>query len=123
MLKIAHVKEIKGFDLPREVVEIILDAVKILDDSYGEDRDVDGDDGGYALIIESKEDLDKLKDIQIDIKTSIAEYTDPILCSDGAVYTSTLVLRSSDFGIVVVMPIEYLGYTNWAVYLYNQGNS
>ena len=118
MIKIAHADEIAGIKLPQEIVDVIEDAVTTLDDAYGHDRDVNNGDGGYVLIIESKEELDKLNDLYIDVKTAIPEYTDRIQCNDGSIFTSTLVLLSDDFGVVIVMPLGLLVYTNWTAYLY-----
>lgn len=66
MIKIAHVEETKSLKLPQEVVEVIKDIAMVLDNEYGEDRDVDHGDGGYILVVESKDEFKKLKDIYID---------------------------------------------------------
>ena len=123
MIKIAHVREVEAFrGLPSEVVDVIRDAVTILDIEYGEHRDVDHGDGGYVLIIESKDELERLKDIHIDVKTAIPEYVDRIKCNDGQVFASTLVLLSNDFGVIVVMPLGLLVDTKWAAYLHANQN-
>ncbi len=113
MIKIAHVKEVADLTLPQEVVDVVMAVVTTLDDAYGEDRDVDNGDGGYVLIIEANDELERLKDIHIDVKTVIPEYTDVIQCSEGLMCASTLVLLGDDFGVVVIMPIEYLKCTSW----------
>lgn len=119
MIKIAHVKEVEVLKgLPSEVIDVIRDAVTILDTEYGENRDIDSDDGGYVMILESEEELEGLKDLHIDVKMAIPEYTDRIQCKEGQIFISTLVLLSNDFGIVIVMPLELLRFTNWAVYLH-----
>ena len=113
MIKIAHIEEVSGIKLPQEVVDVIMAAVTTLDEAYGHDRDVDGGDGGYVLIIKTKDELVKLKDIHIDVKTAMPEYMDRIQCNDGHIFISTLVLLNDDFGVVIVMPMELLVYTNW----------
>jgi len=50
--------------------------------------------------------------------TTILEYTDKIQCNDGNIFTNTLVLLSDDFGVVIVMRLEILVYTNWELSLY-----
>ncbi|WP_084281037.1 hypothetical protein [Alkaliphilus transvaalensis] len=86
MIKIAHVKETESLRLPQEVVRVIKDIATIFDTEYGEDRNVDGGDGGYILVIESKDEFDKLRDIYIDMEEVIAEYVDLIKVTDGEDY-------------------------------------
>ena len=107
MKKIAHVRELEVItDLPAQVIKVIEEAVTILDTEYGEDRDVDSGYGGYVLVLESEAELQRLKELHIDLLTAIFEYVDEIPCDDGQVYVSALILQSSDFGIVLVMPRE-----------------
>lgn len=104
MLKISHVKEVAGLQqLPQEVITVIRDAVTILDEEYGEDREESGY-GGYVLVLEADGEKAKLKGVGIDIETEIPEYVDVIECADGQVFTSSLVLIGSDFGIVLIVP-------------------
>lgn len=113
MIKIAHVREVTGLRFPQEVVDVVIATVATLDVAYGEERDVDSGDGGYVLIIEANDELERLKDIHIDVKTVITEYTDIIQCANGLIFTSTLILLSDDFGVVIIMPIELLKFTRW----------
>ncbi len=117
MKKIAHVRESIGLNLPQEIIDVVVNVVTVLDTEYGDDRDVDCGDGGYVMIIETEGELEGLKEIHLDVKTAVPEYTERIQCNDGKIFISTLVLLSSDFGILVVMPMQFLVYTNWAVYL------
>ncbi|MBP1616055.1 MAG: hypothetical protein H6Q13_3503 [Bacteroidetes bacterium] len=112
MLKIAHVYQLKSISgLPAEVINTIHEAVSILDNEYGEDRHIDNGYGGYVLVIESMEELTFLKELHLDIESTIPEYVDVINCNNGQVYTSTLILLGSDFGIVVVMPLAFIIFT------------
>jgi len=82
MIKIAHVREVETLEgLPSEVVDVIRDAVNILNTEYGENRDGDRGDGGYVMILESKDELERLKDIHIEVKTAMPEYVDRIASS------------------------------------------
>lgn len=65
MLKLAHVKEVDCLVsvIPNAVIDEVRNIAEFLDENYGEDRIVDTDFGGYILIIQSLEDLEKLKDI------------------------------------------------------------
>ncbi len=108
MKKIAYVREIPAqqTNLPKEVIDTITDIATVLDNEYGNDRDVNGGNGGYILIIEDKEELYKLTDIYIDIDTIIPEYVDRIQVRGGQHYTNTLLILGSDFTISLVMPLE-----------------
>ncbi|MDH5093530.1 hypothetical protein [Clostridium perfringens] len=87
-----------------EVIKIISEAINILNENYGENRDVDKDLGGYVLIVESIEDVKELKNGML--KDILPEYTDKIKCSEGVNYTSSLFLLSSDFSVVVIADEE-----------------
>lgn len=115
MLKIAHLKEVQGLTLPAEVVAVIREAVTILDAEYGENREADYDLGGYVLVIEAVGELEQLQDFRIDIEANVPEYVDVIACSDGQVFTSSLILLNSDFSVVVIMPIKFLMSTGWTL--------
>ena len=115
MLKIAHLREIQGLTLSAEVVAVIREAVTILDAEYGENREADDDLGGYVLVIEAAEELEQLQNFRIDIVANVPEYVDVIACSDGQVYTSSLILLNSDFSIVVVIPMKFLMSTGWTL--------
>lgn len=66
MLKIAHIHQLASSNgLPAEVMSTILEAVTILDNEYGEDRDMNSGYGGYVLVIEAQEELAALQDIHI----------------------------------------------------------
>lgn len=85
---------------PIEVIRNISETIDILNENYGEIRDVDKDLGGYVLVVESLEDIKELKKGML--KDILPEYTDKIICSEGVNYTSSLFLLSSDFSVVVI---------------------
>lgn len=91
-------------DYPIEVINSISENVEILDDNYGENRNVDNDLGGYVLIAENIVDIEILK--QDKLKGLVPEYTDIIECSEGVNWTSSLFLLSSDYAIVVLTTEE-----------------
>ena len=104
MKKISKLSELIGLKLEVKVVNVIEDQLKILDENYGEIRDVDKDLGGYVLVVESIEDVKELKNRTL--KDILPEYTDEIICSEGVNYTSSLFLLSSDFSVVVIADEE-----------------
>lgn len=112
MIKIAHVRDLESIKkIPVQVRKVIEAVVRILDKEYGEGRDVDNDFGGYSLVIESMAELAQLQEHHIDIETAVFEYVDEILCDDGQIYVSALILLGSDNGIVLIMTQELFART------------
>ena len=91
-------------NIPSEVIKSIKVTIDILNENYGEDRDVEADLGGYIVIVENIVDIKIMK--QDKLQGLIPEYTDIIECSEGVNWTSSLFLLSSDFAIVVVTTEE-----------------
>ena len=87
-----------------EIIESIRKTVFILNENYGEERDIELDLGGYVVIAENIVDIEILK--QDKLQGFIPEYTDVIKCSEGVNWTSSLFLISSDYAIVVVTTEE-----------------
>ena len=82
------------------VIKSISETIGILNENYGENRNVDKDLGGYVLVVENIEDIKEIKNGML--KGILPEYTDEIICSEGVNYTSSLFLLSSDFSVVVI---------------------
>ncbi|MBI6103251.1 hypothetical protein H8J94_13425 [Clostridium perfringens] len=92
-------------EYPMKVISNISVVIEILNENYGENRNVDKDLGGYVLVVESLEDVKELKNGML--KDILPEYTDEIICSEGVKYTSSLFLLSSDFSVVVIADEEF----------------
>ena len=95
---------IKLNNIPLEVIESIKATIDILNENYGENRDIESDLGGYVVIAENIVDIEILK--QDKLQGLVPEYTDIIECSEGVNWTSSLFLLSSDYAIVVVTTEE-----------------
>ena len=91
-------------NIPSEVIESMKVTIAILNESYGANRDIESDLGGYVVIAENIVDIEILK--QDKLQGLIPEYIDIIECSEGVNWTSSLFLLSSDFSIVVVTTEE-----------------
>ena len=91
-------------NIPSEVIDSIKVTIDILNENYGDDRDIESDLGGYVIIVENIVNIEILK--QGKLQGLIPEYTDVIECSEGVNWTSSLFLLSSDFSIVVVTTEE-----------------
>lgn len=107
MIELVNLKEMnKVSKLPKEVQNNIEGILVILDELYGEDRSKN-DDGGYVIVVEEKDDFKVIENsININIDNVIVEYVDKIESSNGKIYTSSLVLCSSDYGISLIIPME-----------------
>lgn len=93
-----------------EVIKSISETIEILNENYGENRNVDKDLGGYVLVVENIEEVKELKNGIL--KEILPEYTDEIICSEGVNYTSSLFLLSSDFSVVVIAEKELFKFFN-----------
>ena len=91
-------------NIPSEVIESMKVTIAILNESYGANRNIESDLGGYVVIAENIVDMEILK--QDKLQGLVPEYTDIIECSEGVNWTSSLFLLSSDFSIVVVTTEE-----------------
>lgn len=91
-------------NIPSEVIESIKITIDILNENYGEYRNVESDLGGYIVIAENIVDIEILK--QGKLQGLIPEYTDIIECKEEVNWTSSLFLLSSDYAIVVVTTEE-----------------
>lgn len=64
-----------------------------MDTEYGGDRDKYKYDGGYVAILENEEDFQQIKDkAYIDWNDIIPEYVDKIACTNGAIFTNSLII-------------------------------
>ena len=91
-------------NIPLEVIESIKVTLDILNENYGENRNIEDDLGGYVVIAENIVDIEILK--QDRLQGLIPEYTDIIKSSEGVNWTSSLLLLSSDYAIIVVCTEE-----------------
>lgn len=87
-------------EYPKEVMDNADEIIQILNDNYGEDRDVSQDLGGYVCILEDIEEAIYLKENII--KGLLPEYSDVIYTADDNTYSSTLYLLSDDYSVTVI---------------------
>ena len=91
-------------NIPSEVIERMKAIIDILNENYGENRDIEAELGGYVVIVENIVDMEILK--QDKLQGLVPEYTDIVECSEGVDWTSSLFLLSSDVVIIVVTTEE-----------------
>ena len=106
MIKLAHKNEaISISNLPAEVAAIAVEIATILDENYGNARNIEHDLGGYILIAESPEDVETIKEL-IDFQYTLPEYVDLVSCENNDSYTNSLMLLSSDYSISLIIPLS-----------------
>ena len=111
MLKIQSIKELNQINnIPDEILSIVTENLTILDTAYGAERDVNDGYGGFVLLVQVASDLPLLRqhlaNIYVDLADTIPEYVEPIVCSDGQIFSHTLILCGSDFGVLLLIPME-----------------
>ena len=109
MIKLLHVSDISKIShLEEEVQTYALEALTILDEEYGTDRDPITDLGGYVVIQKNLEEIQELEEPHnIDLtKSPIPEFVDFIYTKQGSRYTASLFLLSSDYGIIIILPYD-----------------
>ena len=90
--------------LPIAVTKRIKDTLEILDDNYGEDRDID-DMGGYVIVLSTIEARKKVqREDKIDFTKDVFEYVDTIELNHSYDWVEATLLKSSDYGVVIYMP-------------------
>lgn len=107
MIELVHLEEMNKVRMfPSKVQNNIKGILTILDEAYGEDRDKNVD-GGYVIVVEEKDDFELIKkNTHINIENVIVEYVDLVECSNGKVYTSSLVLCNNDYSISFIISLE-----------------
>ncbi len=97
------------FQIPPEVVKEIQKTILILDSNYGDDRDVDRDDGGFVLLLlsENEEEINKAYDAilqKYSLQQELAEFEDVIIQDRQKEWHIVLFLAGSEYGITIVYP-------------------
>lgn len=106
MRKVSKVSDLIGIELEVNVVSTIEEQLNILNESYGVERNIDSDLGGYVLILQAEDDVIEAKDNIV--KDIIPEYVDNIECEGGKQYCLSLFLLSSDYAVIVVATKELM---------------
>lgn len=104
MQVLRYVKDIDQERMPEEILLSLRGQLEILDENYGSNRDIYKDLGGYAVIIETLQDIKEINDRII--RGITPEDVEEIKCGDGQVYCSSLFILSSDYAVIVVATKE-----------------
>ena len=108
MFKAGTVAELESLELkekmPEEIYQEVLRVVSYLDDTFGEDRDVDDEDGGFVFIAEDKEDLDYFASNCVELESPTLEYVE-LVSSDKKPYLNAFFLVNEyAYGMTLFVP-------------------
>ena len=108
MLKVGTVQEAESLafkdKVSKEVYQEALRIVTMLDENFGEGRIVDEDDGGFVLVIESKEDLADFSAEYVDISTR--EYVELLPTAKEPYFNVFILYNEYEFGITLLVPMS-----------------
>ena len=104
MKLLMYEREVDTLELEPAVKDILKRQLRILDESYGKDRKMD-DLGGFSVILEEENELEKLKNYHLHIDELIPEYVDYIQTDSEENWVVALYLLSSDYSITLFMPM------------------
>ena len=110
MYKAGTVAELESLDLegklPEEVYQEVLRIVSYLDDTFGECRDVDDDDGGYVFIAENKDDLVFFAQNCVELESPSLEYVELVSSGKEAYFNAFFLVNEYEFGMTLFLPVS-----------------
>ena len=106
MYKAGTVKEILALKekMPEEVYFEALSIVTMLDIVYGENRDVDKDDGGFVFVAENKDDLNYFGINYMKLEKNLYEAV-KLVRSKKEPYLNVFFLCNNEYGINLFIPM------------------
>lgn len=112
---VAELSKLQGV-IPDVIYTTALRLTTILDSTYGPDRDVDNDDGGFVLFAENKGDLEYFSRHYMPLENNLHE-TVEIIIGENILYVEVFFLINNEFGINLffpasIAPENFLQYQN-----------
>jgi hypothetical protein len=112
MFKLGTMAELESLDIkgkiPEEIYQETLRLVSYLDNTFGPERDVDYDDGGFVFIAEDKNDLDYFAKNCVELESPTFEYSEFIPVEKEAYLNIFFLVNEHEFGITLLVPISIL---------------
>jgi hypothetical protein len=107
LIKAGTVKELAQFErtMNSDLYMAALRIVKILDEVYGADRDVDNSDGGFVLIAETVQDIEIIRRTYENLDGNAHEAVN-VVNSESGVLINAFFLHNNEFGVNILMPLE-----------------
>ena len=108
MLKVGTVQEVENLafknKVSNEVYQEALRIVKMLDENFGDDRDIDQDDGGIVLVIENAEDLSDFSKNYVELESPLREYIELVYAEKEPYLNVFFLYNEYEFGITLLIP-------------------
>ena len=101
--KLGHLRDLDNIVVEDEaILKDLTEFLSVLDNEYGEDRDVDNSDGGYILFCDLGTSLDELAEV-FNFK-AVFDWSGNI--KSKIPYCSTMYFLNNEFAVVLVMAIQ-----------------
>jgi hypothetical protein len=110
MYKAGTVAELEKLELkekiPEEIYQEALNIVTMLDETFGEDRDIDFEDGGFVFIAESREDLDYFNQNCVDLESPTLEYVELVSSEKESYLNAFYLYNEYEQGMTLFLPVS-----------------
>jgi hypothetical protein len=110
MFKTGTVVELEALELegkiPAEVYREALRVVSYLDETFGAERDIEFDDGGFIVIVQNKEDLDSFVENYVGLEDPPLEYVEIIPTKKEPYLNAFFLVNEYAFGVTLLLPMS-----------------
>jgi hypothetical protein len=110
MFKAGTVAELESLELkekiPEEVYREALRVVAYLDETFGKDREVDFDDGGYVCIVKSKDDLEYFARNHVELDSQTLEYVEFVSSEKEPFLNVFFLVNEYESGVTLFVPVS-----------------
>ena len=103
-MNITHAKQVDAMSLDQTITRIAKETLHLLDEAYGEDRDLEKDVARFVTILATENDLDGLKAYKLDVRVAEPEYVDYIIGEEED-WLVAMFLVNCDYSITLIMPL------------------
>jgi hypothetical protein len=110
MFKAGTVTELESLELrgkiPEEVYREALRVVAYLDDTFGAERDIDFDDGGFVVIAENKSDLESFARNHVELESPTLEYVELVPTEKESYLNIFFLVNEYESGVTLFVPMS-----------------
>jgi hypothetical protein len=93
-------------NVPEEVYFEALNTASMLGEIFGEDRDVDFDDGGFVVVAKNKEDLKEFSQKCVELDSDLLEYVQLIQSETESYLNVFYLCNEYESGITLLVPVS-----------------
>ena len=110
LYKVGTVAELAAMELeeklPEAVYQEILRVVSYLDDTFGEDRDTEFDDGNYVVVAKDKDDLDYFAENCVELDSPTLEYVELVPSEKEPYLNIFFLVNEHESGVTLFAPMS-----------------